>query len=82
MMVAEIKDRDPRGSVGRKFEMANFSEEILTEEAEMKDFDTTIETLQNELNQAKDPSQGNADGMNLKNEENELTNLNEEHTNT
>ena len=45
MMVAEIKDRDPRGSVGRKFDVANFSEEILTEEAEMKDFDTTIETL-------------------------------------
>jgi hypothetical protein len=45
LMVCEIKDRDPRGSVGRKFDSANFSEEILTEKTEMDGYDTTIDTL-------------------------------------
>lgn len=46
LMVNEIKDRDPRGIGGaRKFEMANFSEEILTEKTEMDGYDQQIETL-------------------------------------
>lgn len=57
LMINEIKDRDPRGMAGaRKFEVANFSEEILTEKIEMDWYDNQIDSLQNELNQAKDPS--------------------------
>jgi len=54
----EIKDKDMlRGGAGRKFEgIANYSEEILTEKTEMDQYEQMIDTLQNELNQAKDPS--------------------------
>jgi hypothetical protein len=63
MMMFEIKDKDMlRGGAGRKFEgIANFSEEILTEKTEMDQYEQLIDTLQNELNQAKDPSQVGSD---------------------
>ena len=46
LMIHEIKDRDPRGMGGaRKFDVSNFSEEILTEKAEMDAFDSGIDAL-------------------------------------
>jgi hypothetical protein len=38
-----------------------FSEEILTEKAEMEEFDNQKETLENELQGAKDPSSSGVD---------------------
>jgi hypothetical protein len=46
-------------------------------------YDNLIDTLNNELNQAQDPSQvGDGDKMSLKKEEEEIQCLNEEHTTT
>lgn len=51
-MVFEVKDRDPRGMVTRKAEygMSLFSEEILTEKAELQTYDTQIDALNSEYN--------------------------------
>lgn len=84
MMMLEIKDKDVRGGGLRKFDgIANFSEEILTEKTEMDQYEQMIDTLQNELNQAKDPSQVGVDEkMSTKEQEDTIQRLNEEHTNT
>jgi hypothetical protein len=57
-MIFDVKDRDPRGMVTRKAEygMSLFSEEILTEKAELQTYDTQIDTLTQEHNQLKDPN--------------------------
>jgi len=71
MMMLEIKDKDMlRGGAGRSLNIANFSEEILTEKTEMDQYEQLIDTLQNELNQAKDPSQvGSDEKMSTKEQE-------------
>lgn len=55
----------------------------MTEKTEMDMYDNNIDTLNNELNQAQDPSQvKDDDKMSLKKEEEEIQCLNEEHTTT
>jgi hypothetical protein len=82
MMMHAVDDRQARAA-GKFGVLQNFSEEILTEKTEMDMYDNNIDTLNNELNQAQDPSQvGNDDKMSLKKEEEEIQCLNEEHTTT
>ena len=85
-MLHEVKDRDPRGLVTRKLDygaITTFSEEIQTEKTEMDQYDSTIDQLQNELNQAKDSNQVGVDEtMNTKEQEDRLQLLNEELQNT
>ena len=63
LVIHEVKDRDPRGGLNKRDlgGVLQFSEEILTEKAEMEEFDNQKETLENELQGAKDPSSGGVD---------------------
>lgn len=56
MMIHAVDDRQARAA-GKFGVLQNFSEEILTEKTEMDMYDNQIDTLNNELNQAQDPSQ-------------------------
>lgn len=60
LVIHEIRDRDPRGgTIKRNFgTVLQFSEEILTEKTEMEEFDNLKETLENELQAARDPASG------------------------
>ena len=74
LVIHEVKDRDPRGGLNKRDlgGVLQFSEEILTEKAEMEEFDNQKETLENELQGAKDPSSGGVDnqmGTNKQDEE-------------
>lgn len=74
LVIHEIKDRDPRGGLNKRDlgGVLQFSEEILTEKAEMEEFDNQKEALENELQGAKDPSSGGVDnqmGTNKQDEE-------------
>ena len=62
-MIHDIKDKDPRGGVIKRDlgGVIQFSEEILTEKAEMEEFDTQKENLENELLGAKDPASNGVD---------------------
>ena len=49
MMIHQVDDRHARAA-GKFGVLQNFSEEILTEKVEMDHYDSTIDTLNNELN--------------------------------
>jgi len=77
LIIHDIKDRDPRGGViKRDFgAVLNFSEEILTEKTEMEEFDNMKDTLENELQAARDPASTGVDNkMGSNTQENEINN--------
>lgn len=85
LIIHDIKDRDPRGGViKRDFGgVLNFSEEILTEKTEMEEFDNMKDTLENELQAARDPASTGVDNkMGSNTQENDINNLQEQLSNS
>lgn len=80
LVIHDIKDRDPRGGLNKRDlgGVLQFSEEILTEKAEMEEFDNQKETLENELQGAKDPSSSGVDNqMGTNKQEEDIASLQE-----
>jgi cilia- and flagella-associated protein 57 len=79
LVIHEIRDRDPRGgTIKRNFgSVLQFSEEILTEKSEMEEFDNLKETLENELQAARDPASGVDSKMGSNEQDQQIAHLQE-----